>query len=192
MPEQVDVSYRGISVGRGELTEVGRSTAFVAVDRPMPVGTQVDVAAGAVAFAARVVHVDEKCDGVEQSGMRIEGVELSDEAQAWWRERITADEPPAPVVEPEPEPSEAPEAVASEQQSEGSRTMMMDAVELEQIQSQASSESEEEFATRQKEAEAAMREQQAQRAESDDGGGDTGGGDRPNGRRKRRKRRKRS
>jgi len=170
---EVDVSYRGLSVGAGlRMRDFGPTTAYVELAQPMPVGAQLEVVADGVRFAARVVHVRERTEGGEIGAMRIAVDDIAADARAWWDALVTTEDPaPAPAPppaqpepEPEPEVAAAPEPVADDatdaipeevSQPEARRTLMMSAADLAEIQSMAAQQSAEEFARREAEAAAA-------------------------------------
>lgn len=176
MAEQlVDVRYRGLAISEASaLRDVGPSTAFLATQRPMPVGTELQLTTpDGVSFTARVVHVDEFVDGVDKPGMRIAVRDLPDDVAAWWREAATASDPTPLSQLPEPA---APEAVPEPTESGGARTQIMQAVDMDQIEAMAAEE-------------LARREREAAEAGVDDGVGDTDNGS--NGKRNRKKKRRR-
>ncbi len=104
--EFVDVSYRGIEVGKQlKLIEFGPTTAYLEHPKPLPVGTQVELVAGGVQFSARVLRVNEQVAGAEiEAGMRL-GVALEGDAKGWWEQQVSGEDPQIP--EPVPPAVEA-------------------------------------------------------------------------------------
>jgi hypothetical protein len=95
----VDVTYRGLELGRGlRLSHVGSRSAYLACDAPLPVGSELLLAvADGPRIAVRVLRVQEH-PAVLPPGMRVGVIGLEEEAQAWWEARVTG---PDPVI-PEP------------------------------------------------------------------------------------------
>jgi hypothetical protein len=83
--------YRGIVVGRrARLSQVGPAAGFVEVPHPMPVGTQLEVAAGDVSFRAIVAQVREQVSGSGAPSGMVVAPDLADPAAAaWWSVHVT-------------------------------------------------------------------------------------------------------
>lgn len=101
----VDLSYRGLSLGRRiKLTQVRPRTGYLEHPTPMPVGTRIAVATDdVVGFDAVVIRVHEQIGGSDRApGMMIEPALADAAGEAWWRERVTLPEaePDAPPVVP--------------------------------------------------------------------------------------------
>lgn len=135
MPETfVDVSSRGLEVGsRLHLSEIGPTSGYIEHSLPMPVGAELRVEAGeGVDFGVVVVRVQEQVGGAERPpGMFVRVVEMSQAAEAWWKEHATRTDD---FVFPEPEAatpaaSSAPAPSTPDQRA----TLEMSAEELESI-----------------------------------------------------------
>jgi hypothetical protein len=108
----VDVTYRGLELGRGlKLCQVGPSTAYLEHGTPMPVGAQIMIETSeGVVIAAEVVRVYEQVAGAEMPpGMRLRA-HLEGEAAAWWEKLVSRQDPCIPEQAAPP----APESVAEE------------------------------------------------------------------------------
>jgi hypothetical protein len=148
----VDVSYRGLEVGRRlRMRDFAADRAYVELPTPMPVGTALEIATDeGPRIAAVVARVHEQVGGSDQPpGMRVTpALAGAGDAAAWWQAR--AAELPAPPEEPEPEPApepeaavepaveataapEVPEAAAHPVVDDGKRTTVMSAVEIDEI-----------------------------------------------------------
>lgn len=123
--QRVDVSYRGLEVGRGlQLSHVGPRTAYLALDAPMPVGSELQLAVtDGPRITVRVLRVQEHARVLEHAGelppgMRLGVIGLDEEARAWWEALVTEADP----VIPEPAGGHASPAapeVESEPAAEG-------------------------------------------------------------------------
>jgi hypothetical protein len=94
----VDVTYRGIEVGRrAKLTEVAPDAGYVEVAAPMPVGSTVVLATDdGIAITAEVRGVHEQVGGSDKApGMQVAPV-LEGAAVAWWAQRVTVAAAPPP------------------------------------------------------------------------------------------------
>jgi hypothetical protein len=102
----VDLTYRGVSLGRRiKLTQVRPSSGYLELPAPMPVGTQLAIAADdGVAFDATVTWVYEQVAGADRvPGMIVRPRLTSDHASAWWTERVALpDEEPVRVTRTRP------------------------------------------------------------------------------------------
>jgi hypothetical protein len=96
----VDVSYRGLEIGRRhKLCEVGPTTAYVEHPTPMPVGTRLALFADGVEVEVEVVRVHEQVAGAERSpGMRVAAPALSPAAAALWQSLVSVDDPVTPTI----------------------------------------------------------------------------------------------
>lgn len=82
----VDVSYRGLEVGRRlRIRAFSRDAAYVEAPLPMPVGTPVELAIdNGMRIPAVVARVHEQVGGSDRPpGMRVQPT-LDDAARAWW------------------------------------------------------------------------------------------------------------
>src|SRR5688572_14470531 len=94
----VDITYRGIEVGRrAKLIEVAPDTGYVEVAAPMPVGSTVVLATDdGFAITAEVRGVHEQIGGSDRPPGMKGRPSLEGPAGAWWAERVTITPPPAP------------------------------------------------------------------------------------------------
>ena len=113
MPETfVDVSSRGLEVGsRLHLSEIGPTSGYIEHSLPLPVGAELRVEAeDGVGFGVVVVRVQEQVGGAERApGMFVRVVEMSQDAESWWKERRTRADDfvfPEPQAASDPEPAE--------------------------------------------------------------------------------------
>lgn len=132
----VDVSYRGLEVGRRiRLAEVGPSTAYLEHGAPLPVGSEIALLTDhGLTVAATVLRVYEQVAGVSSPGMRIGVAELDKRASAWWSERVTVGDaavsPPSEEA-PAPVPEEVDVAVTERNESPaGARTEVVEVVDV--------------------------------------------------------------
>lgn len=94
----VDLSYRGLSLGRRiKLTRVEAASGYLETPAPMPVGTAIAIATDdGVTLEATVTAVHEQVGGATVApGMQV-APKLEGEASAWWSARIDAVPEPAP------------------------------------------------------------------------------------------------
>ena len=99
----VDVHYRGHEIARTcQITDVGPTSAYLAVDQPMPVGTEIELITDTgVTVKSRVIRVHEKIpDRKQTAGMYIQAATSSEEAATWWSGAATRD-----IDHPFPEPA---------------------------------------------------------------------------------------
>jgi hypothetical protein len=91
----VDVTYRGLSLGRRvKLAQVRPSTGYLEVPQPMPVGTSIGIITDdTVALDATVVAIHEQVAGSETPpGMVVRPKLEGDVARSWWTTRVTLPE----------------------------------------------------------------------------------------------------
>lgn len=103
----VDLSYRGLSLGRRiKLTQVRPSSGYVELPSPMPVGTQIALTTDeGVAFDATVAWIHEQVAGAErQPGMVVIPELGSDAAAAWWKARVALPDDNVPRPRPRSRP----------------------------------------------------------------------------------------
>lgn len=114
--QRVDVSYRGLEVGRGlPLSHVGPRTAYLALDAPMPVGSELQLAAtDGPRITVRVLRVQEHA-GELPPGMRLGVIGLEEEARTWWEALVTEADP----VIPEPAGGHALSAAPEDEREPG-------------------------------------------------------------------------
>jgi hypothetical protein len=101
----VDVTYRGLSLGRRvKLAQVRPTTGYLEVPQPMPVGTSIGIITDdTVALDATVVAIHEQVAGSEvPPGMIVRPRLEGDAARTWWSSRVTLPdiEPAAPRGKP--------------------------------------------------------------------------------------------
>lgn len=154
MPDNtfVDVAYHGFEIGtRLKLCEFGPTTAYLEHSTPLPVGTDVKLTTDdGLAITAKVMRVQEQVSGADHSpGMRLQA-ELSGDAQSWWSQRVTCEDPtiPEPYVAVSPVPDIEREEHGLASDTEVAATMPMDpsetpaaAAEAEPAATQAETES---------------------------------------------------
>ena len=163
----VDVSYRGLEVGRRlRIRDFSADAAYVEVPMPMPVGTPVDIAVdGGMIVKAIVARVHEQVGGSDRApGMKVRAT-LDGAARAWWDARAQESPAPPEAVRAVPREETAPASVESgpvdagasdtqvmavvdppedetggngELVDDGKRTQMMSTVDIEAILAQAS------------------------------------------------------
>ena len=98
----VSVTSRGVEIGRRlHLSEIGPTGAYLQHDVPMPVGSELQVTTDdGTVLGVVVVRVQEQVAGAVRSpGMHVRVVELSSDAEAWWKEHLSTSRDP---VFPEP------------------------------------------------------------------------------------------
>lgn len=91
----VDLSYRGLSLGRRiKLTQVRPSTGYLEHPTPMPVGTAVSIATDdGIVFDAVVTHVHEQVGGSDRvPGMTVKPALAVDKLEEWWKARVALPE----------------------------------------------------------------------------------------------------
>ncbi|HEU0029038.1 MAG TPA: hypothetical protein VFQ53_00305 [Kofleriaceae bacterium] len=109
MPESfVDLSYRGLSLGRRiKLTQIRPTTGYLEHPTPMPVGTEISISTDdGVVVVATVAAVHEQVGGSDRPpGMMVKPM-LDDATGTWWQQRVAMPElaPDQPVKRPEPAP----------------------------------------------------------------------------------------
>jgi hypothetical protein len=87
----VDLTYRGLSLGRRvRLNQVRPSTGYLELAAPMPVGSEIAIAADdGTAFDAVVTAVYEQVTGSERTpGMTVAPALAAEAASAWWAARV--------------------------------------------------------------------------------------------------------
>jgi hypothetical protein len=92
VPETVDLTYRGLPLGRlPALTQLRPSSCLVELATPMPVGSHLAIVTDdGLAIDATVVWVHEQVGGVERAAAMVLSPALTAEAAAaWWRARVT-------------------------------------------------------------------------------------------------------
>jgi hypothetical protein len=95
----VDLSYRGLSLGRRiKLTQVRPSSGYLEHPTPMPVGTPIAIATDeGMALQAVVTHVHEQVGGSDRlPGMTVKPALADHKLTAWWAERVTLPEQDPP------------------------------------------------------------------------------------------------
>jgi hypothetical protein len=100
----VDLSYRGLSLGRRiKLAQMRPTSGYLEHPTPMPVGTTIGIATDTgVAFEAVVTGIHEQVGGTDRPpGMTITPALASPDPSRWWSERVTL-----PDLEAPPRPSE--------------------------------------------------------------------------------------
>ncbi|HEY4059801.1 MAG TPA: hypothetical protein VGM39_24470 [Kofleriaceae bacterium] len=106
MESFVDLSYRGLSLGRRvKLTQVRPTTGYLETPAPMPVGTSIAIATDeGHAIEAIVTSIHEQVGGLEQAPGMTVTPKLAGALADWWKERVQLPEaPPAPPpAEPPP------------------------------------------------------------------------------------------
>lgn len=88
----VDLTYRGLSLGRRvRLSQVRPSTGYLELPAPMPVGSQIAIAAeDGTAFDAVVTAVHEQVAGSDRTpGMTVAPALAAEPAAAWWAARVS-------------------------------------------------------------------------------------------------------
>lgn len=103
----VDLSYRGLSLGRRiKLTQVRPSSGYLELPSPMPVGTQVAVATDdGVQFEATVAWIHEQVAGADRVPGMVVIPELgADAAAAWWKSRVALPDDALPRPRPRTRP----------------------------------------------------------------------------------------
>ncbi|HEY4179464.1 MAG TPA: hypothetical protein VGM90_21620 [Kofleriaceae bacterium] len=109
MESFVDLSYRGLSLGRRvKLTHVRPTTGYLETPAPMPVGTAIALATDdGHAIEAIVTSIHEQVAGSEQHPGMTVAPTLDGAIASWWKERVQLPEAapaPAPVAAPPPIP----------------------------------------------------------------------------------------
>lgn len=87
----VDLTYRGISLSRRiKLTQIRPSSGYLELPAPMPVGTELAVAADdGVVFEATVSWIHEQVTGSDRPpGMTIVPRLAGESASSWWQARV--------------------------------------------------------------------------------------------------------
>lgn len=95
----VDLTYRGISLSRRiKLTQVRRSSGYLELASPMPVGTELAIVADdGVSFGATVAWVNEQVTGSDRTpGMMIVPRLTAEAAASWWQARVVLGDDDAP------------------------------------------------------------------------------------------------
>ncbi|MCG8422733.1 MAG: hypothetical protein MJE77_32870 [Proteobacteria bacterium] len=84
----VDVTYRGIVLGRQLRLSPRSDAAHIHTDKPMPMGSEIAISTqGGVAISVRVREVYEKIAGSEtEPGMLVTPVAPAGDGQPWWQE----------------------------------------------------------------------------------------------------------
>ncbi|HEX3477169.1 MAG TPA: hypothetical protein VHT91_19230 [Kofleriaceae bacterium] len=88
----VDLTYRGLSLGRRvRLSQVRPSTGYLELPAPMPVGSQIAIAAeDGTAFDAVVTAIFEQVAGADRTpGMIVAPALVAEPASAWWAARVS-------------------------------------------------------------------------------------------------------
>jgi hypothetical protein len=88
----VDLTYRGLSLGRRvRLSQVRPSTGYLELAAPMPVGSEIAVAADdGTAFDAVVTAVYEHVAGSDRTpGMTVAPALAAEATSAWWTARVS-------------------------------------------------------------------------------------------------------
>lgn len=88
----VDLTYRGLSLGRRvRLSQVRPSTGYLELPAPMPVGSQIAIAAeDGTAFDATVTAIHEQVAGSDRTpGMIVAPALAAEPAAAWWAARVS-------------------------------------------------------------------------------------------------------
>ncbi len=138
----VDVSYRGLEVGRQlKLCALGPTTGYIEHATPLPVGTVLTIATNeGPRIIATVTHVQERVAGVDEPGMRVRRLdESTDAGSSWWGDRVTEVDSSVPLdgsaaanpdLTPLPisERSEPPAAESPATEARAPKTIKMDVV----------------------------------------------------------------
>lgn len=88
----VDLTYRGLSLGRRvRLSQVRPSAGYLELPAPMPVGSEIAIAAeDGTAFDAVVTGVHEQVAGSDRTpGMIVAPALAAEAASAWWAARVS-------------------------------------------------------------------------------------------------------
>jgi hypothetical protein len=88
----VDLTYRGLSLGRRvRLSQVRPSAGYLELPAPMPVGSEIAIAAeDGTAFDAVVTGVHEQVAGSDRTpGMIVAPALAAEAAAAWWAARVS-------------------------------------------------------------------------------------------------------
>ncbi len=97
----VDLSYRGLSLGRRvKLSQVRPSTGYLETPAPMPVGTAISIATDeGLTLEATVTSIHEQVGGSDRTpGMTVAPRLAGEPSESWWRARVTfPDEVAAPA-----------------------------------------------------------------------------------------------
>ncbi len=98
----VDLSYRGLSLGRRvKLSQVRPSTGYLETPAPMPVGTAISIATDeGLTLEATVTSIHEQVGGSDKTpGMTVAPTLAGEASESWWRARVAfPDETAAPAV----------------------------------------------------------------------------------------------
>lgn len=102
----VDLSYRGLSLGRRiKLSQVRPTTGYLEHPTPMPVGTPVAITTDdGLVIDATVAVVHEQVGGSDRAPGMLVKPTLGDAAATWWQARVTLpeEEQPAPAGRTKP------------------------------------------------------------------------------------------
>jgi len=142
----VDLSYRGLSLGRRiKLTQVRPSSGYLEHPTPMPVGTAIAISTDdGIALDAVVTHVHEQVGGSDRvPGMTVKPALADQKLTAWWAERVTLAEQEPPrrlersrsvTVRPRTHTVPAPPPAGAIEDPAGTRTTsVMDVVDQDQL-----------------------------------------------------------
>ena len=105
----VDLSYRGLALGRGvKLTQVRATTGYLELPTPMPVGTTIGIATDVgITIEAIVTEIHEQVGGSDHvPGMLVEPKLDAGATESWWKERVQAI-PAKPEIDKAPPPADA-------------------------------------------------------------------------------------